>query len=91
MLTARLEWLFLPNRYALLGHRQLHCHGDIGAGYRRQVDHLLFTEKFFGTSKSFIGNGVLGRQLGDEVVHRGLFPRHIRRPLVGLELGDDVR
>jgi hypothetical protein len=58
---AVLERRLFVGGHALFGHRQDHGDADIGSGDRRQIDDLLFAEKFLGASRSSRRPGAAGR------------------------------
>jgi hypothetical protein len=79
---ARPERRLLAGRQAFLGHGEQHRDHDVGAGHRGEIDHLLLALQRFGAGEGLVGNGMLGRQFGDEVVDRGFVRRHAGRTLV---------
>ena len=49
-----LERRLFVSGHTFLGHRQDHGDADIGPGHRRQIDDLLFAEKFLGAIEQLV-------------------------------------
>src|SRR5262250_2250676 len=52
--VSRPERRLLAGRHAFLRHGEQHGDGHIGAGHRRQVDHLLLAEQCPGTRECLV-------------------------------------
>ena len=51
---AVLERRLFVDGHAFFSHRQDHRDADIGSGDRRQIDYLLFAEKFLGAIEQLV-------------------------------------